>query len=457
MLQLLIKNGTCVIASGSFEADVAVAGGQVVALGRDLDLPTHETLDARGKLILPGVIDAHVHLPWPSASLDSVDDFASGTAAAVCGGVTTIIEYVVTDESGRLVPTLDDRLEAAAGNAYSDYSFHLILRKVTEQTPHEMAVVVEQGFPSFKIYTAYEGFHLSDGDILRAMGKAKELDALICVHAEDGAVVSFATDQLAAVGKTGIEYYPDAHPLAADLAGTGRIIEYARYTGARVHIAHVNTAAGARMISEARRSGLEITGETCPHYLMFHDDVYRTGQPEAHHYVLAPAIRTETDRLGLWDALAAGDLDCVATDHCPYTSTQKLQGQGDFRRVPGGAGGVETSLPLLYTYGLGEGRISLERLVQLASTNPAKLFGLFPRKGTIAVGSDADLVVYDPEGRSTIESSQLHSRTDHSLYDGIAVAGRVERTILRGVTVAQEGELVPAAPAGQVLRRRPKL
>jgi dihydropyrimidinase len=453
MLQLLIKNGTCVNATGSFRADVAIANGKVVAMGHDLGLPAEDAIDATGQLVLPGVVDSHVHLPWPSASLDSVDDFSSGTTAAACGGVTTIIEYVVTNETGRLLPTLDQRLATATGSAFCDYTFHLILRKVTAETLSDMSQVVERGFPSFKIYTAYEGFHLSDGEILLAMQEARALDAVVSVHAEDGALVSFATNRLAAAGKVGIEHYPEAHPYAADLAGTRRIIDYAHYTGARVHIVHVNTGKGARMIRQARQAGLAITGETCPHYLIFEDSVYRSGQPEAHYFVLAPAIRTDEDRQGLWDALAVADLDCIATDHCPYTSPQKLQGVGDFRRVPGGAAGVETSLPLLYTYGVQAGRLSIQRLVELMSTNPAKIFGLFPQKGTIAVGSDADLAIYDPQTRATVQSKHLHSRTDHSLYDGMEVAGHVAWTILRGSVVAQNGQPATQAPSGQVLTR----
>lgn len=456
MVQLLIKNGTCVNPSGTFQADIAISGGTIVTIGQRLDVSAERSIDADGKLVLPGLIDAHVHMPWPSASLDSVDGFSSGTAAAVCGGVTTVIEYAVPDESGRIVPTLDARLEVAAANSHSDYSFHLILRRVTAETIGDMAQAVERGFPSFKIFTAYEGFRLSDDEILQAMARAKELGALVCFHAEDGALVSFATEQLVRAGKTEIHHYPEAHPCAADLAGTSRVIAYAQHIGGRVHIAHVNTAEGTQMIRQARESGLEITAETCPHYLMFTDDVYRSGEPEAHYFVLAPAIRTEADRAGLWAALGRGDLHSIATDHCPYTSEQKLQGQGDFRKVPGGASGVETSLPLVYTYGVRKGRFPVERLVDLTSTNPAKIFDLYPRKGVIAVGSDADLVVYDEKGQSRIDSSRLHSRTDHSLYTGTEVLGRPFMTILRGAVVAQNGELVAPEPIGRLQPRQPK-
>jgi len=455
MLQLLIKNGACVNSNGRFHADIAVSNGKIVQIGQKLDLAANRTIDAAHKLVMPGVIDTHVHLPWPSASFDSVDDWESGTTAAVCAGTTTVIEYVVPDQSGRLIPTLDVRMAVASKQSYADFSFHMILRKVTGETISDMAKVVKQGFTSFKIYTAYEGFRLSDEEILRALKAAKELEALVCFHAEDGVLVSFATEQLVRAGKTTVDYYPEAHPYVADVEATNRVIAYAGFIGTPIHIVHVNTQEGARMIGQARRSGLAITGETCPQYLTFTEDVYKSGKPEAHHFVLAPLIRTEEDRRGLWRALAEGDLQMIATDHCPYTLEQKLKGHGDFRNVPGGASGVETSLPLIYTYGVRTGRISIEKLVELMSTNPARIFDLYPNKGIIAIGSDADLVIYDEEGESTIDSQRLHSRTDHTLYQGMRVLGRPAMTILRGRIVAQDGELETDRPAGQVLRRPP--
>jgi dihydropyrimidinase len=419
-MQLLIKNGNCVNADGRFRGDIAIADGKITQIGQELQVPSERTIDAQGKLVLPGVIDTHVHLPWPSARFDSVDDFASGTTAAVCGGVTTVIEYVVPDQSGRIIPALESRLEAAADNAYCDYSFHLILRQVTDDTVADMAEAVRRGLPSFKIYMAYEGFRLADDQILRALSVAKELGALVCFHAEDGMLVSFATEQLVGAGNTGIACYPEAHPSAADIEATHRAIVYAQHIGGRIHIVHVNTRQGTQMIANARREGLAISAETCPHYLMFTDDVYRSGEPEAHHFVLAPVIRSKED--------------------C---------------NVPGGASGVETSLPLIYTYGVRQGRFPIERSVEIMATNPARVFNLSPLKGVLAVGGDADLVIYDEEGRSTIDSRHLHSQTDHSLFEGIEVLGKHAMTILRGEVVAQDGELVAARPTGQLLRRKP--
>ena len=451
--QLLIKNGLCVNSNGSFEADLAIAEGKIAQIGANLELDAEKVIDARGKLVLPGVIDTHVHLPWPSSSFDSVDNYASGTAAAACGGVTTIIEYVVPDESGRILPALEERLASTPGVAQVDYSFHLILRKVLPQTLADMAEAARQGFTSFKIYTAYSGFRLGDDEILTALTAAKELGVLLCFHAEDGLLVNFASEQLAKAGKTHIRYYPEAHPRLADIEATQRVIAYARYTGARIHIVHVNTWEGAKMIGKARRSGLPITGETCPHYLMFTEDAYKSGKPEANYFVLSPVIRADEDRQALWKAIEMDDLQTIATDHCPYNSQQKLKNGADFRYIPGGAGGVETSLPIIYSYGVKTGRISLPRMVELMSANPARIFNLYPRKGAIAAGSDADLVIYDPAGTAPIDYRKLHSNTDHTLFEGIEVSGKVQTTILGGNIVAENGQVVAPKPLGQLLRR----
>jgi dihydropyrimidinase len=404
---------------------------------------------------MPGLIDAHVHLPWPSSAFDSVDDYVSGSIAAMCGGVTTIIEFVVPDESGRILPALDQQMESAERDSYVDFTFHPILRKITSQTLKDMETSVKRGITSFKIYTAYSGFQLGDEDILTILRKCKDLGVLVCFHAEDGVLVDTATELLAQNKKTDIQYYPEAHPASADVSATHRIITYAKYLGARIHIVHVNTGAGASMIGEAHRAGWPITGETCPQYMVFTDEVYRTGKPEAHYFVLAPCIRTESDRDSLWRAINSNDLQMIATDHCPYSSAQKLENIGDFRKIPGGAGGIETSLPILYTYGVEQGRLSIPRLVEIMSTNPAKIFNLFPRKGIIAVGSDADLVIYNLDSETQIIARDLHSNTDHTIYEGLNVKGKVQHTILRGQVVSENGERVIEIPTGRYLPREP--
>jgi dihydropyrimidinase len=453
-LQLLIKNGLCVNAEGVFSADIAVQDGKIAVIGNKLDLVASRTIDAGGSYILPGLIDGHVHLPWPSARASSVDNYESGTSAAICGGVTTTIEYVVPDDQGRILPALENQSLNAVGSSFADFAFHLIINHVTDDTFREMRQAVASGVVSFKIYTAYTGFRLEDDDILRVLDQAKALNALVCFHAEDGLMINFATQKLVERGCTDVSYYPEAHPVGVDTEATYRMLHYARFTGARIHIVHVNTLEAAHTIGAARRAGQRVSGETCPQYLMFTEDVFKTGKPEANFFVLAPLMRSEEDRQSLWDALATEELQMVASDHCPYTSAQKLEGKGDFRNIPGGAAGIETSLPLLYTYGVCEGRFPIERLAAVTSANPAKIFNLYPKKGTIAVGSDADLVILDGETRSKIDVADLHSKIDHTLYQGIEVTGRPRATILRGEVVVEDNVIVASKPGGEFIPRK---
>jgi len=454
MFDLLINNGQCVLPGGSRKTNLGILDGKFAALDAPADAPAQSVLDATGKLVLPGLIDTHVHLPWPSASFDSVDNFATGSRGALHGGVTTLVEYVVPDDSGRILPAIERQLAKASAQALCDYSFHVILRRITPQTLLEMADAVSLGFSSFKIFTAYAGFRLEDSEVMACFRRGAELGALMCVHAEDGVLVSDSISQLVQAGKHQIEYYPLAHPRLADVEATFRMLIYARYTGARLHVVHVNTREGANFIQDARADGLPITGETCPQYLAFTSDVYKTRTPQAANFILAPVIREEEDKQALWDALASGGLDTVATDHCPYSTAQKTRGGDDFRTVPGGAGGIETLLPFLYTYGVRSGKLSLERMVEVSAANPARLFNMYPRKGAIAPGSDADVLIYDPEaGPSVIKAAGLHSAMDHTIYEGMEVTGRVDATILRGKVVVDHGNLTNS-PAGTVIARQ---
>lgn len=452
-LQLLIKNGLCVNSTGVFSGDIGVENGQISVIGQKLNLPAQKVIDAQGNYVLPGLIDAHVHLPWPSAKASSVDDYASGSLAAVCGGITTTIEYVVPDQNGHILPALDQQIKDAQASAFSDFAFHLIINRVTGEIIEEMVEAVRRGVVSFKIYTAYDGFRLGDDDILKILQTAKKLNCLVCFHAEDGLVINFATRQLVEKNLTDISYYPQAHPKAVDVEATYRMLHYAKYIGARIHIVHVNTLEASRLIAAARREGFPVSGETCTQYLMFTQDVFLSGKKEAHYFVCAPLMRTEEDRQGLWGALSNDDLQMIASDHCPYTSAQKLEGVGDFRKVPGGLAGIETSLPLAFTYGVCENRFPIERLVELMSTNPAKIFNIFPQKGAIQIGADADLVIFDPKPHWTIEAAGLHSKTDHTVYQSIKVIGKPLFTILGGEVVVENGEVVAPKPTGKFIRR----
>jgi dihydropyrimidinase len=455
MSQLLVRGGTCVNATGLFVADLLVDDGKIVAIGEGLTGSFEETVDARGKLVIPGGIDDHVHLPWPSGDVVSTDDFSSGTKAAAFGGVTTILDFVIPDPDQPLEGALQSKLKTARDSAWVDFGLHLNIRGEVDRKIAEVPDLVEAGFISYKAFMAYEGFRLDDSKLLRVLRAVAAAGGVLMVHAENGLLADHLTAELVEKGDVALSFYPQSRPPACEIEAIHRIITFVRQFGARLHIVHVSTAQGAEMVGSARREGLHITGETCPHYLVFADEDYRGDPSRASHLICAPSIKSAEDRDALWEALAAGSLSMVATDHCPYTREQKEASLQDFTRVPGGMAGVETRLPLLFDRGVRTGRLSLERFVEVTSTGAARAFGLFPRKGVIAVGSDADLVVFDPDRKVTLHASDLHMNSDCLSYEGMRVQGWPETVILRGRVVVDGGDLRDEQPAGMLIPRRP--
>ncbi len=453
MRQLLIRGGKCAGPDGVFLADLLIDQGQIVAIGRDLDTATERTIEAHGKLVMPGGVDVHVHLPWPTGDFVSSDDFASGTKAAAYGGVTTILDFVIPGEAESLPGALETKLNEAQENAWVDYGLHLNIRGDVDHKLASVPALVEQGFPSFKVFMAYEGFRLSDADLLKTMRGVAQAGGLVSVHAENGLLADLMTQQLVATGETALADYPRARDSICEIEAIHRVLSYAQMTGVRLHVHHVSTAQGAALIGRARRTGLPVSGETCPHYLIFSSEDYSGDPARAARLVCAPPIRSAQDRAGLWQALVDDTLSMVATDHCPYSRAQKEADVGDFTRVPGGLAGVETRLPLLLTEGVVSGRLSLNRLVEIWATGPARVFGLYPRKGLIAVGSDADLVILDPDRESVLRPEELHMNTDCLPYEGRQVHGLPVTTVLRGEVVVEEGRLVVDYPQGSLVRR----
>jgi dihydropyrimidinase len=453
MGRLLIKNGTCVNAEGSFQADILIDGGRIAAIGLDLDSDAYRILDATDRLIVPGGVDVHVHLPWPSGDLISTDNFESGTQAAAFGGVTTVIDFVIPDEEETLESAVQRKLNVAERQAWVDFGLHINIRGNVEVKLSEVPDLVGRGFPSFKVYMAYEGFRLGDSDLLRVMETITQAGGIMGVHAENGLLADYFTHKLITSGETALANYPQARCSLCEVEAIHRVLTYARLLGTRLHIHHVSTAQGAEMIGAARREGLPVTGETCPHYLVFSDEEYRGDPIRATHLVCAPSIKTAHDRVELWKALANDSLSIVATDHCPYTREQKEAHTNDFSQVPGGMAGVEVRLPIIYTEGFVANRLSLSRLVKIWSAEPARVFGLYPRKGAIAVGSDADLVILDPAREDVLSASRMHMNTDCLPYDGRRVYGIPDTTILRGQILVENGELVAQKPQGDLIRR----
>jgi dihydropyrimidinase len=453
MSQLLIKGGTYVNPGGSFEGDLLIDEGRIVAVGEDLGKTADRVIDGKGKVVLPGGIDAHVHLPWPTGNLISTDTFASGTKAAAFGGVTMLIDFVIPEEGQGLRAALEEKTQCAKEEAWVDYGFHLNIRGEVDGKIAEVPELVKEGFPSFKVFMAYDGFQLDDSDLLRVMRAVSRAGGLLSVHAENGDLADTLTADLVRRGDTALCHYPHARCAQCEIEAIQRIIAYSRIMGNRLHVHHVSTAKGAQLIGEARREGLPISGETCPHYLVFSSEDYEGDPVRAASLVCAPPMKDSADRAALWEALASHALSVLATDHCPYTRDQKEANLEDFTHVPGGLPGVEIRLPIVFTEGVARGRLSLNRFVEIWATEPARVFGLYPAKGWIAPGCDADLVMFNPKRESVLRAEELHMNTDCVPYEGRTVRGYPVTTILGGEVIVEGGQLTTERPRGRLVRR----
>ena len=422
--------------------------GRIVELGLDLrpavgEGTAEKVLDASGQLVFPGGVDPHVHLALPVAGTVSADDFASGTTAALAGGTTTVIDFVHPERGQDPMRALADRRREAAG-AVIDYGFHMAITWWGETTPDAMARCVhDEGIASFKVYMAYlDSVGIDDRDLVRVMECSAELGALLVVHAEHGVVIEHLREKLARQQGPLADpaLHPRSRPPATEGEATERALMLARLTGAPLYVFHMTCEESVTALATARTRGQVAFGETCPHYLLFDDSVYHRPGFEGAAFVVAPPIRPAGHQDVLWRALTNDTLQVVSTDHCPFTWAQKELGRRDFRQIPGGAAGIEHRLALLYHFGVGQGRIDLHRFVDLVSTRPAKLFGLFPRKGSLAPGSDADLVLWDPDATQTLSAATHHHRCDTSLYEGLELRGAPTTVVTGGRISFHDGE-----------------
>ncbi|MGB5295885.1 MAG: dihydropyrimidinase [Thermoanaerobaculia bacterium] len=453
---ILLRNGDIVTAERRWRGDIRCRGGRIVELAEALDAGSEdEVLDASGQLVFPGGVDPHVHMQLPVAGTVSSDDFESGTAAALAGGTTTIVDFVHPERGESFLAALAARREEAS-KAVADYGLHMAVTWWGEETARWMADCVHQeGIPSFKLYMAYkETVGLEDAQLIHALEAAHNLDARVLVHAEHGDMVEHLRSRLAAAGSLGPEAHPRSRPPELEGEATSRMTILAGLAGASVYIVHVTCRQAAEALAKAQDSGWEIYGETCPQYLLLDESVYEKPDFEAASYVIAPPIRPAEHQEALWEALRTGVLQVVATDHCPFNlEGQKELGRNDFRRIPGGAAGVEHRLALLYSYGVKQGRIELQQFVDLVSTRPAQLFGLYPRKGSISVGADADLVLWDPEATGSISASTHHHHCDRSIFEGFSVTGSPSIVIAAGRVQYRDGDLRVERGAGRYLAR----
>jgi dihydropyrimidinase len=461
-MTLLIQGGTVVGPSGSVPADVLIDGEKIAAIFAPGGAPSGsaQIVDATGKLVIPGAIDAHTHMELPFGGTFASDTFQTGTRAAAHGGTTTIIDFAV-QRTGEIVQDgLSAWHEKASGNCYIDYAFHMIIGGVDDASLKAMdSLVAEEGISSFKLFMAYPGvFYSDDGQILRAMQKARENGAMIMMHAENGIAIDVLIQQALARGETDPIHHGLTRPSELEAEATRRAISLAKVAGdTPLYVVHMSASEALAAIAEARDRGRNVFAETCPQYLYLTlEDQLGAPGFEGAKWVCSTPLRSkhESHRADLWQGLRTNDLSIVSTDHCPFCfKDQKELGLGDFSKIPNGIGGVEHRVDLLYQ-GVVDGKLSVERWVETIATTPARMFGLYPRKGVIAPGSDADIVLYDPNGRTRISVETHHMNMDHSAYEGFEIAGKVDTVISRGeVLVSPDGEFHGGKGRGQFLRR----
>jgi len=452
----MIRNGTVVTATDSYVADVALVDGKVAAIGRDLPLENvRQVLDASGKLVLPGGIDVHTHLDMPFGGTTSADDFETGTRAAAFGGTTTLIDFAIQYKGQPLRQAFDTWMSKAAGKAVCDYAFHCIVTDISGGQLLEMNDLVREGVTSFKLFMAYPGvFMLDDGSIFKALQKTSQNGGLVCMHAENGSAIDVIVQQALAEGKKAPKYHALTRPTTAEAEATARAIALAEMAGAPIYIVHLSCNDALEKVQEARDRGLPVYAETCPQYLYLSIENFDAPGFEGAKYVFTPPLREKWHQEKLWNGLKRDHLQVVSTDHCPFCfKEQKELGKDDFTKIPNGGPGVEHRMSLIYSGGVAGGRFSVNRFVELVSTTPAKLFGLYPRKGTIAVGSDADLVIFNPNRKHTISARTHHMRVDYSMFEGIQVTGMPDVVLSRGKVVIEGDKFMGRAGQGQFLRR----
>ncbi len=452
-MDCIVKNGTVVTAEGATVADVGIEGAKIVAVDRDLQ--GRRVIDASGHYVFPGFVDAHVHLEMAVGDLTSTDDFFTGGVAAACGGTTTLIDFTGNCRGDDLAVGVERRRAQADGRAAVDYALHLTLADASERTLRQLPRLAAEGYASAKLYTTYEGLRLDDEEILRLLAATRDCRVLPMVHTENHAAIAYLTRQLLAQGQTAPRYHPQSRPPLVEAEAAQRVAVLAELVGAPWYIAHLTCRETLQVVQAARSRGQTIFAETCPHYLLLsQDDCARPGF-EGAKFVLSPALRSRDNWDVLWKALAEGQVQVVSTDHCPWHyETQKVRGRNSFAQIPNGAPGIETRVPLLFSEGVGKKRLSMQRFVSACATEPARLFGLYPRKGTIAIGSDADLVIYDPHKEWILSAQTLHQRVDYCPYEGESVHGYPRTVLLRGQVIVDGGEFVGRAGQGEFVMAR---
>lgn len=453
MKRLLVKGGTLVSTAGRSRADLLIENGKIAQVGGSLLDDGAETVDASGCYVLPGSVDPHVHLLLTSGSSTTADGYFTTTRSAACGGVTTVVDFAQQLAGESLLEVVQERREECEGEACVDFSFHCNPTDISDGQVEELAMLRDAGITSLKLYTTYKqaGFYCDAHSILRIMEEAARQGISVSVHAEDDDLVQGFANEYIVAGKGGLKYHGEARPPIIEELAVANLLYLAAQTDAAVYLVHLSSARSIEMASQAAARGTRVIAETCPHFLVLDDSAYLREDPRS--YIMTPPLRSSDNQEALWKYLLDGNISTIGSDHCGYTLSQR-EGVESFSEVAPGVPGVEATLPLLYTYGVVRRGMSLERLVDLLSTGPARLFGLYPHKGSLIVGTDADVTVYDPESTGVFRASKMHSEAGYTPYEGLAQIGEVRTTICRGEIVYRDGEFVGERGFGRFLRRK---
>ena len=457
-MSILIKNGRVITAVDDYMGDVFIENETVSLIGKSLEMEADEVIDASGKYLFPGGLDPHTHLDMPFGGTVSADDFETGTLAAAHGGTTTLIDFAIQTKGHSTLEALDTWHAKAEGKTAIDYGFHMIVTDLDDKRLHEMKMLADDGVTSYKLFMAYPGvLYVDDGTIYRAMRAAGENGTVVCMHAENGIVIDEIVKIALAEGKTEPKYHALTRPTRMEAEGVHRAIAIAEVAHVPVYIVHLSSSDALEQVMLARNRGVHAFAETCPQYLFLDHSYYEQEGFEGAKYVMTPALREKWNQDELWKGIKFGNLQSISTDHCPFCfKDQKILGIDDFSKIPNGGPGVENRMSLVFNGGVNSGRISLNKFVELTSTAAAKTFGLFPRKGTIAVDSDADIVIFDPQRKETISVNNActhHMNVDYNAYEGFEVTGFTETVLSRGKVIIKDCEYVGKKGDGQFLKR----
>ena len=456
MSTTLIRNGTVVTARDATAADVLIEDGRIREVRAGIPAAQAAVIDAAGMYVMPGGIDAHTHLDMPFGGTTSADDFETGTRAAAFGGTTSIVDFAIQGRGTRMRDALDAWCKKAEGRAVVDYGLHMIVTDLANSGLEDMDEMVGEGVASFKLFMAYPGvLMVDDATIFKALSRTAKNGALICMHAENGSVIDVIIAKALAEGKTAPIYHALTRPPRAEAEAVHRAIAMAEIAGAPVYIVHLSSEDALNQVREARDRGVPAFAETCPQYLLLSVEDLERPDFEGAKYVFTPPLRPKEHQPKLWDGLKHDHLQVVSTDHCPFCfKDQKVLGKDDFTKIPNGGPGIENRLQLIWHHGVNAGKISPSRFVELVSTTPARLFGMYPQKGEIAPGSDADLVIWDPDARHSISAATHHMRVDYSMFEGFEVVGNARTVLSRGEVIVDRGCFLGKSGRGQYLRRQ---